>query len=102
MFCPPSTMILRSFAACTLSVLASLSLGACQAQSEHDKIFFSCSAQFPTCPKKQVCNLEDNCCHPLNEAPNAPKGQCKLIPGGTGTLSGTLTSNPSSTQSQGR
>lgn len=73
-------------------ILTAVGTWSCAGQSEHDKIFFSCSAQFPTCPEKQFCNLEDNCCHLVGEAPGTPLGQCKLAPGGTGALPGMPTS----------
>lgn len=78
-------------------ILTALSSWGCAAQSDHDKIFFSCSAQFPQCPEKQVCNLKDNCCHVIGEAAGTPLGQCKLAPGGTG-LPGILTSLQPGTQ----
>lgn len=73
-------------------ILTAVGSSGCAAQTDHDKIYFSCTAQFPTCPEKQFCNLEDNCCHVIGEAPGTPLGQCKLAPGGTGVFPGMPTS----------
>lgn len=78
---PKTNFILR----CLLGLSACASafaLNACQAQTEHDKIFFSCSREAPGCPSNQVCNFQDNCCHLASEPKGSSLGHCKLGPGG--------------------
>lgn len=55
-------------------------LGGCQAESEHDKIFFSCSQEAPQCPESQQCDFQNRCCHPVNASPSTPRGSCRLAP----------------------
>lgn len=89
-------MLKLPFAPCPslLAIATALALHAgCSAQTAHDKVFFSCSAQAPECPENQVCNLEDNCCHLVDEAAGTELGQCKLGPGGTGFPGGSGTND---------
>lgn len=78
---------LKTLALWGLVVPATLAFTACKAQSVHDKVFFSCSAQAPACPENQRCNLEDNCCHLESEPPGSALGHCRLSPDGTGGMS---------------
>lgn len=55
-------------------------LGGCQAESAHDKIYFSCSKEAPECPDSQQCDFQNQCCHPVNASPSTPRGLCRLAP----------------------